>query len=219
MYLDKVMVLTADVVDSRLIPAPVLEARMNAVAGMLEEQMSEGKKLFEFYRGDSFQALIPAGDALKVALLWRAAMKATQGSHDWDIRIAIGAGEIRHLGNTLASSGGTAFQYSGTLLDSMKRSHDARIAFQTNDEGWTAALNTECLLAEGLISRWTAIGAQTVFNLLYFNDTQDALAARMSVSQPAIHKRLQAANWSAIRHWEAFYRQAVMQKMEATETN
>ena len=210
-------VLTADVVGSRHIPAKVLEARMAAIARMLEAQVGQGEKLFEFYRGDSFQAIIGAEDALKVALLWRAALKATEGPYTWDIRIAIGLGEISHLGTSLAVSGGTAFQYSGTLLDQMKQDDDARIRFHTDDESWTAALHTECLLAEGLISRWTATGAETVFNLLYYGDTQDALATRMGVSQPAIHERLQAANWAAIRHWEQFYRQTITQRTKATE--
>jgi len=203
------MVLTADVVSSRDIPAALLESRMSEISKHLEKQLSSRRPLFEFYRGDSFQALVPATEALRIALLWRAGMKATGGDYDWDIRIAIGAGGISHIGKSLASSGGPAFQASGTLLDSMKRNYDSRIAFQTEDKKQTAALNTECLLAEAIIGRWTVIGAQTVYSMLYFSDTQEALAARMHVSQPAIHKRLQAANWTAIRHWEAHYRQTV----------
>jgi hypothetical protein len=191
--------------------------RMGEIARLLEVQFARGEKLFEFYRGDSFQAVIDAEDALKVALLWRAALKATALPYEWDIRIAIGLGEISHLGPSLAVSGGTAFQYSGTLLDQMKQDDNARIGFQTTDISWNAALNTECLLAEGLISRWTATGAQTIFDLFYYNDTQEALAARMGVSQPAIHKRLQAANWAAIKHWEQFCRQSIAQRLTATD--
>lgn len=208
-------VLTADVVGSRHIPAQQLEMRMTEVADLLGSRFSAGKRMFEFYRGDSFQAMTAPGDALRIALLWRAGLKATEGPYEWDIRIAIGLDEISHLGQTLAASGGPAFHHSGTLLDALKRSDEARIGFHTPDEAWTEALQTECLLAEGLISRWTATGADTIFNLLYHNDTQEALAGRMGVTQPAIHKRLQAANWNAIRQWESYYQRSVAQRLSA----
>jgi hypothetical protein len=209
-------VLTADLVGSRHLPAGELEARVKEVAQAIEARLFRRKKTFEFYRGDSFQALLEKPEeALHIALLWRAAMKAT--SHEeqqWDIRVAIGIGELSHRGKTLAASGGVAFQRSGTLLDSMKHGHDARIAFDTEDESWTASLNTECILAEGIIGRWTATGAETIFQQLIYGETQEALASRLGVTQSAIHKRLQAVGWPAIRHWEEHYRRSTAQYLQ-----
>lgn len=204
-------VLTADIVRSRKIPQKLLEARMTQVAEEISKSLKRRKNVFEFYRGDSFQALIPANDSLRVALLWRAALMATAGKYKWDLRIAIGIGTIDHQGKTLAASGGAAFRHSGALLDKMKHSDVQRIGFTTDNEQLNLCLNTECQLAEGLISRWTNIGADTLYNLMLFNDTQDALATRIGVTQPAIHKRLQTANWPAIRHWEHHFRQVISQ--------
>lgn len=209
-------VLTTDLVGSRHLPAKQLEARVHEVASLLEAKLFKRKKTFEFYRGDSFQALLERPqEALRLALLWRAAMKATvTDEQQWDIRVAIGIGSISHRGKTMAASGGSAFQYSGTLLDNIKRNSDARMAFHTEDETWNAALNTECILAEGIISRWTAIGAETIFQQLLFVETQERLASRIGVTQSAIHKRLQTVGWPAIRHWEAYFRQSVLQQLK-----
>ncbi|MEO6832417.1 MAG: SatD family protein [Chitinophagaceae bacterium] len=206
-------VLTADIVRSRRIPQKALEVRMTQVSEEISKSLKCRKNIFEFYRGDSFQALIPADDSLKVALLWRAALMATVGKYKWDVRIAIGIGSIDHQGKTLAASGGTAFQHSGALLDNMKHSDVQRIGFSTDDEQLDLCLNTECQLAEGLISRWTNIGAETLYHLMLFNDKQDALAARIGVTQPAIHKRLQTANWPAIRQWEHHFRHTISKQL------
>jgi hypothetical protein len=196
-------VMTADVVGSRAIPAAKLEAILSHLAKTIE---GSGPKLFEFFRGDSFQALVEPADALKLALLWRSGLKAVPEIPDLDIRIAIGIGAVTHTGSSLGSSAGPAFEGSGILLDEMKKSDEARIAFHTEDPLWTSTLNTCSVLAEGLISRWTTAGAETIFQMLMGNETQEVLAGRFGVSQPAIHKRLQAANWTAVKNWEDYFR-------------
>lgn len=198
--------LTADIVGSRHIPAAVLERGMSALAEQLEKKFGKSRRLFEFYRGDSFQALVEPADALMLALLWRAGLKANPEFPDGDIRIGIGLGTVQHVGESLAGSAGQAFEFSGMLLDELKKNDDARIGFRTSDSNWNDTLNVCALLAEGHIRRWTQAGAETTFQILFENETQDALALKMGVSQPAIHKRLQAANWTAIRSWEAYYR-------------
>ena len=203
-------VMTADVVGSRAIPAATLESTLSQLAKTIEDKFSQGKKLFEFFRGDSFQALVEPVDALKLALLWRSGLKAIPETPEWDIRIAIGIGAVTHTGSSLASSAGPAFEGSGMLLDKMKESDEARIAFHTEDKLWTSTLNTCSVLAEGLISRWTTAGAETTFQLLMGNETQEVLAGRLCVSQPAIHKRLSAANWTAIKNWEDYFRNAAI---------
>lgn len=211
-------VLTADVVGSRGIPAAQLEAGLSRIARVLESRFSPGRKLFQFYRGDSFQALTEPAEALRIALLWRAGLKAIPEVPEWDIRIAIGLGPVTHSGESLATSAGPAFEGSGILLDEMKKSDEARIAFHTRDALWTKTLNTASFLAEGIIRRWTSAGAETTFQLLMSNETQEALAARLGVSQPAIHKRLQAASWPAIRSWEEYFRNSAIPALSAIKT-
>ncbi len=196
----------------------MLEKRLADIAKELEAAFFKKKKTFEVYRGDSFQALLenPA-DALKIALLWRAGVRATPDKHMWDIRIAIGIGAAAHRAATLAASGGPAFHVSGTLLDSLKAQSDsARIAIQTPDDDWNAALRTECLLAEASMGSWSRPVAEAVFQQLLRDETQAAIAKRLNISQPAVHKRLQNGVWPAIRHWEAYFRETAARKLAQT---
>lgn len=208
-------VLTADLVGSRKLPANAVESRVREVAKLIEARLFRRKKSHEFFRGDSLQALLSQPkDALRLALLWRAAIKATvSGAHQWDIRIAIGIGPVTHTAKTLAASGGPAFQQSGILLDGLKHSDTQRIAFHTSDQPWNEALNTECILAEQSMSRWTPTAAETVFQQLLYEETQQSLAERLGITQSSVHKRLQTAAWPAIRHWENYFRQLAAQRL------
>ncbi len=208
-------VVTADLVSSRKLKATDIESRLKEIARIIEARLFRRKKSFEIFRGDSFQALLvrPA-DALQVALLWRSAIKATvSGSFQWDVRIAIGLGPTTHIGKNLAASGGPAFQQSGTLLDQIKHNDAQRLAFSTDDENWDDALNTQCILAEQIMSRWTPTAAEAIFQQLLFDETQQNLAARLGISQPSVHKRLQTAGSSAIRHWESHFRKMAAERL------
>src|ERR1043165_129147 len=148
-------ILTADIVHSTQIPSKDLEARTFTLTRELEKELFDKKPTFEFYRGDSFQALLPhPEDALRIALLWRTGIMATEPG-GWDIRLAIGIGAVDHIGERLSTSGGQAFHFSGTLLDNLKKTDNQRIAFQTFSETWNGRLETEGILAEGIMRRWT----------------------------------------------------------------
>lgn len=204
-------VLTADVAGSTETDAVQLQQTFERIAGEIEKMLSVQT---EFFRGDSFQSLLPdAAEALRIALLWRAGLKwLLPGS---DVRCAFGAGAVVHRSETLAHSAGPAFERSGTLLDSMTPADEARIAFSTGDAVLDAELETACLLAEPSIRRWTSAGAEAVYLQLLYGETQQVLAGRIGVAQPAVHKRLQAASWPAIRHWERYYRNAVASRIQA----
>jgi hypothetical protein len=208
------LVMTADVVGSTNMDAAALQVATEQTAAEIEAGLNGGKRLFEFFRGDSFQAVLPdAAEALRLALLWRSAMMhRLPGS---DLRVAFGAGVITHRSATASHSAGPAFERSGMLLDALKAPDEARIAFATGDAALNDALETNCLLAETGIRRWTAAGAEAVYLQLLYGETQQQLAGRLGIAQPAVHKRLQAASYPAIRHWEQYYRNDVASRIEA----
>ena len=192
------IVMTADVVGSTGTDSARLEAVLSETGKRIEEALAGGKKTFHFSRGDSFQAVIdhPA-DALRMAVLWRAGM-IREGM---DIRISLAVGEITHAGRTLALSSGPAFTASGRGLDQLKDKGESRM-FLTGGKGLEDAyLQDTTTLADALISDWTAVQAEAIFELLFTGERQEALAKRLQVSQPAIHKRLAAARWSHISRW------------------
>jgi len=216
--MEKVAVLTADIVASRNLKPDKLETTLYEIAKGIEKVLFRRKKTFEFYRGDSFQAIVSPELSLRLALLWKAAIKSVQedGKH-WDIRIAIGIGDLTHRGNKVTTSAGKAFEYSGLLLDELKAKDTPKLGIRTFDENWNAQLETECLLADTILQRWTAIGAESIYHALLYQETQDQLAVRFNVTQSAVHKRLSAANWSALRHWEKYFSQQALLHIQKQE--
>ncbi|HRO42170.1 MAG TPA: SatD family protein [Flavipsychrobacter sp.] len=204
-------VITADIVASRKIKPKQLEETLRDIAKGIEKVLFRRKKTFEFYRGDSFQAIVPPELSLRVALIWKAAIQSVQeNGKTWDIRIAIGIGNIAHKGAKVTTSSGKAFEYSGLLLDELKTKETPKLGIRTFDEKWNAQLETECILADIILQRWTAIGAESIYYALLYQETQEQLAARFGITQSAVHKRLSAANWSAIRHWEQYFSQQAL---------
>ena len=204
-------VLTADIVASRNLKPQKLETKLVAIAKEIEQVLFRRKKTFEFYRGDSFQAIVAPELSLRLELIWKAAIQSIQeDGRSWDIRIAIGIGSITHIGTKVTTSAGKAFEYSGILLDELKTKETPKISIRTFDEKWNVQLETESILADTILQRWTATGAESIYYALLFQETQEQLAARFNVTQSAVHKRLSAASWSAIRHWEQYFnRQAL----------
>ena len=43
--------------------------------------------------------------------------------------------------------------------------------------------------------------AEAVFEAILRGETQEAMAKRLKITQPAVHKRLSGAHWPAINRW------------------
>lgn len=208
----------ADVVSSREIKPEELENQMQLTAKAIEKQFFDRKKVFDFFRGDSFQGIVPPELALRIALLWKAALKSVKTKKgSWDIRVSVGLGEIHYQSSKVATSSGPAFEFSGLLLDELKQKDRPGIGIRSFNAEWNLQYETECILADAIISRWTPSGAATVYNALMFNETQEEIARRLNISQSSVHKRYQAANWPAIRHWEQYFRKQIVSYLKTKE--
>jgi len=196
-------VLTADVVASSALSPATLKKLLLRTAKELETRVFGGEKTFNFFQGDSWQAVLAPDAALATALLWRAAMR--QDAAALDIRVAIGIGGVEYLAPDPAHSGGEAFLLSGRMLDSLKRGR-TRIGIATPVADWNDSLQVACVLAEGNIGQWTSAAAQAVYLAWLHGETQDQLAKRLGLAQPSVHKRLTTAHWPAIRFWEESFR-------------
>ena len=205
--MDKVAVLTGDLVKSRAIKDGEIKTVINSLKetfNQLNKKILFNKATFQIFRGDSFQAIIPDPElALIAAIIIRAHLRTFESGFSLtgkksikpinyaytDARIAIGVGEISYLGNTVSESQGEAFQRSGYLLDKLKKENE-RLGVDTPWESINKELYVESKLADSVISRWTASTAEAVFNHLLFRKNQTELASMLKITQPATHKRL-----------------------------
>jgi hypothetical protein len=214
-----VAIVTADVVHSRSMDPARLETRFREITHLLEQELFDNQHIFERYRGDSFQArLKQPAESLKIALLWRAGLRATDAEQPWDLRLSIGLGTEQYASASgVGQSAGSAYERSGALLDILKARDQMRLAISTPHAAWNEALQLQGQLAEGLIRRWTPLAAEAVFYALLYGENQEALAARLGISQPSVHKRLQTASWPAIRLWEAYFRRQVLSYIQTRD--
>ncbi|NOU16065.1 MAG: hypothetical protein HOO91_00710 [Bacteroidales bacterium] len=206
--MDKVAVLTGDLVKSRTIKDGDIETVINSLKETFDElnkKILSNRASFQIFRGDSFQAIIPNLElALVTAIIIRARLRTFESGYRvigtkksdkpinyayTDARIAIGIGEVSYFGSKISESQGEAFQKSGHLLDKLKKENE-RLGVDTPWEKINKEFHVESKLADAVISRWTANTAMSVFLHLLNKKNQSELASVLNITQPALHKRL-----------------------------
>ena len=108
-----------------VITGDVINSKKNApriwLTPLKKELNSIGKtpKIWEIYRGDSFQVVISkAEDALLVAMKLKASLKAVKGIN---VRMAIGIGKRTYNAAKVTESNGSAFVNSGEKFEMLKQ--------------------------------------------------------------------------------------------------
>jgi len=112
-------------------------------------------------------------------------------------RLSIGIGEIAYRGNNVLDSDGEAFHLSGRNFDLLNK--DEIIRLTTFDEKKNEVYEVLLMFMNSIIRSWTPNQAETIFQLLYKDDnTQDQVAKKLNMTQPAIASSLRAARWKEI---------------------
>jgi hypothetical protein len=210
-------IITGDVIHSTRLSIGYRDWLFKQIGGALKQWNKDFGMRSETFRGDSFQCLVkkPA-DALRLALLQKTYIRSLNPSNLYDIhkkdspanrkgiffptwifdvRIAIGIGEVEFLSNRLASSGGSAFQLSGQLLDRMKNRKQS-LAIATKDK-FNEELETEFILLDAIISKTTALQCEVIcLKLLGYTESQ--IAEQLEIGQSAVNQRSNSGNWYAI---------------------
>ena len=194
-------VLTGDLVDYSKLEETERTRYVNSLREILSSLGSKNL-IFEIFRGDSFQAVLPSSrDALKVALIIRSYVI----SHKFDsgrkikpdVRIAIGVGNIENYNEkNISSCDGEAFRNSGPELDRMNKKRQ-RLFIKTNWSVENRELKTECALLDAITARWTRNQAETIYNSL-LGKTQSDIGGILDKSQSNVSSMLNAANFDAV---------------------
>ncbi|EPC03955.1 hypothetical protein L861_01245 [Litchfieldella anticariensis FP35 = DSM 16096] len=200
----RIAVLTGDVIESRKIHDQarlfdVLDATLNELT---ERYGGQGER----YRGDGFQLALPCPEyALTAAVTLRAALiRHSEERRRWDARIAVAVGKDAWRDDLRVSeASGEPFVHSGQSLDALSdgQQHlDLRIL--DGSDGDCPALLTR--FVDELIDGWSRYSAEIVYMSLCHDESQQALAKRLGISQPSVHKRLRAARWPLLAEYLAY---------------
>lgn len=197
----KLAVITADMVNSTHFTREKTSEWLESLIEMLRNEPAFKWALKpEIYRGDSFQCVLKnPEEAMRLAILARAAMRA----HDinTDLRVAIGIGKAEALTDRSGTSDGEAFRLSGHLADHIRKQKSRiGIALPSPSEPLNATLG----LLETLIGSWTTSQSEVIMALLQKNNITQ-ISERFSISQSAASQRVASSKWWAIENFLATF--------------
>ena len=189
MAAEKAIVISGDIVGSSFLK-PGSRKKLQALLDFFWEQMKETLPDLQVqqYRGDSIQATLTRNrvQALRVTLLLHSYLI----QYAFKMRLAIGVGNILFKGKDVVTSDGTAFQASGPGLDALLKSGE--LINIAGDEHFTSEWEVHSSSLNYFIQHWSIQQAEAM-HLQLGNLTQEAIAHKLKIKQPAVYYRLQGA--------------------------
>jgi hypothetical protein len=196
-------VVTGDIIDSSSIEGKdQLNNELKKSFKLIEKKFKSKTftPSFNIFRGDSFQGVLANPEnALRVGLLIRTTLKKSRDGDEnlnWDTRISIGVGKVDYLPENISEGDGAAYRNSGPVLDKLKGNF--KLAITTPSDTINQELETSCALADAVMNKWTPAQAEIVYRLLQ-NTTQKEIGEALDISEAAVHYRVKAAGWFAIK--------------------
>jgi hypothetical protein len=203
-------VVTGDIIDSTKLSEEENNTLIQGLKYIIDKLEENQTIRGEIFRGDSLQCLInKPSQALKIALLIKTYVKGIVSMNKlkqkneldklinkpiFDIRIAIGIGEVNSEKEKLSISQGEAFNFSGRLLDEMKNKQT--IAIKTNDQ-YKEELDTSFKLLDFILSNATQNQCEVIYYKLN-GLTEVEISEKIGINQSAINQRSNSSGWGAI---------------------
>lgn len=185
----KIAVLSGDIINSRLVDASLwiktLKKSLNT--------FGKSPKVWQIYRGDSFQLEVDAPSALAAALLIKSDIKQHK---ELDVRIAIGLGNKTFSSTKITESNGTAFENSGDCFNTLKTTLELKSEWHELDLSFNIAIELGLLTMDN----WSPTNA-AIFHAALQNPqlNQQELAQKISKSQSNISAGLKRSGYSEVK--------------------
>lgn len=185
-------VITGDIINSRKANTTTWLKKLKKELGKL----GDSPKYWEIYRGDSFQAEIKSPEtALTTAIQIKAALKSIKGI---DVRLAIGIGDKTYNAKNITESNGSAFVFSGGLVEELKK-NKVSLAIKSNHQELDQEINLYLKLLLVIMNGWTTTAAETIYIALQNPDrSQEELGRLLKIKQNAVSTRLKRACYSEV---------------------
>lgn len=199
-------ILTGDIINSRAVASnewlPLLKTAFNTIGTT--------PKVWEIYRGDSFQIEI---NKVENALLFAIKLKATlKKIKNLDVRIAIGIGNKNDHYKNITEGSGEVFINSGNAFDTLLKKQN--LAIVSPYKNINNIFNTSLALALLTMDNWTINSANFVVKYLNKpNTTQKLIAKELNISESSASERRKRAGLDEILQLERLYRELIYQKI------
>lgn len=191
----RIAVLTGDVIDSRKVQDRPRLYRLLDAALAAQAERHDGRA--GRFRGDGFQLALPhARHAMTAAIALRAALiEHSEAEQRWDARIAVAVGPAPWRDDLqVAEADAEPFVQSGQHLDALSEG-PAQLSLTLLDEPDDGGLTLLVRYLDDLVAGWSRYSAEVVGLGLADDLSQQAMAERLGIRQPSVHKRLRSARW------------------------
>lgn len=161
-------------------------------------------EIWEIYRGDSFQLMLPAVKAFEAALYIKACLKQEQGH---DVRMGVGIGSRDFKSGRVSESNGTAFVRSGGAFDELGKD---LLALVTGDAKLDETLKIMISLASLAMNDWTPKSAEVIkLKLENPNWNQLELAKQLQKSQSTVSESFSRGGFDEIMKLNEYFKIAI----------
>lgn len=167
----------------------------------------ESPKIWEIFRGDSFQLEIKKPEeSLFAALRIKACIKSLSGQ---DVRMAIGIGDKTYNAKKITEANGSAFIHSGEMYEKLKATK-RNIAIKTPwgevDEEFNLMLN----IASIIIDKWSTPSAELAYLSLQKQQlSQVSLGKKLKITQSSVSERQKRAYLNEVLALEAYFHKKI----------
>ena len=198
-------VITADIINSTSLSNLEKDKLYNEIENCIQEIEHEYPLKSEWYRGDAFQIKVKEiKDVCRVAFLIKTKIKGLEiekGKY-YDVRLAVGIGEIDYEQTTLAKSDGEAFHLSGRALDYLKKTKYT-IIIDSNDVN-KESFHILSQFIDVIFDKHTAVQSRVV-HLKLKKIKEEEIASILNVKQPTINQHGNVANWNVIFNFLEYF--------------
>lgn len=195
-------VITGDIIRSSQIKPEFRGDLLTCLTTMGDDLQCISPFRMELYRGDSFQLLVEdPTQAIKIAILLRAGLIYHTPNKEygmWDAKVSIGIGSIDFISDSIVTSDGEAFMYSGRQLDGMGKD---RLSIQTPWQDVNEELGVSTAFVDDIITRWSSKQAGMIYLSLRQNSAKKEVAEMSGTSIQNVRNVLSVAKESLIKKY------------------
>jgi len=208
-------VITGDIVRSTSISAEWRNNIPKVFECVVNDYAATVRASFEMYRGDSFQFVVDdAAYALNMAVAVRMLLRAStpHGEEPWDAREVVGVGTVEYTTDSILTSDGEAFRYSGREFDNLGK---RRIAVATPWAEANKELAVSTAFVDDILTNLTVKQAEVIYHKIVFNISQKDLASKLGQTAQNVNKMWISGRGSLIAKYLKRYESIILTNTQA----
>ncbi len=197
-----ISIITGDIVNSRKINS---EEWLPALKDYFET-LGSRPKIWDIYRGDSFQIQPPIEESLKIAITIKSIIKQNKGI---DVRMSIGIGDINYSSDRITEAYGTAYINSGEGFENLKKYN---LNIKTPIEEINDYFSVITKLVGFTIDSWKPATSETIYYALTNESiTQKELSQLLNKKPATINEALKRGGYNEIQYAINLFKKKIKQ--------